>query len=286
MTTEKEKEETKMEISLVSDTTFKYLLKNERTRIWLYEIIKDNTGIDLEKFKLMDNELNTGNSIKDYRMDTVFECGNTIIIVELNNGNRTSQTIKAYQYLYRMQSNQFFSGSKYKERHTKLIMFNNFLNADIPILSMAHYKLMDKEQDLTIDDIESYEIYLPNFRKKGYNKCDLMERRLYLFGCENLEEIKGVVTDEKDENQIIVKEMERLEMDEEFLSAYNNEIVQKHMQEIERDEGYNEGFDSGKKENQIEIINNALKMNLPIKDIVKLTNLTEKEVNKIIKENI
>jgi predicted transposase/invertase (TIGR01784 family) len=65
--------------------------------------------------------------------------------------------------------------------------------------------------------------------------------------------------------------------------------MQKKLSKIEKDESYNEGlevgFDSGKKERDIEIINNALKMNLSIKDIVKLTNLSEKEVNKIIEDN-
>lgn len=60
-------------VSLCSDTTFKYLLKKEETRNWIFEIIKSKTNIDLNEFKMIDNELNTGNSIKDYRMDLVFE---------------------------------------------------------------------------------------------------------------------------------------------------------------------------------------------------------------------
>ena len=60
-------------VSLCSDTTFKYLLKKEETRNQIFEIIKSKTNIDLNEFKMIDNELNTGNSIKDYRMDLVFE---------------------------------------------------------------------------------------------------------------------------------------------------------------------------------------------------------------------
>jgi predicted transposase/invertase (TIGR01784 family) len=82
-----------------------------------------------------------------------------------------------------------------------------------------------------------------------------------------------------------VKEMERLEMDEEFLSAYNNEIVQKHMQEIERDEGYSEGFDNGKKETQVEMVKELIKRDMSVEDISAITKLSIDAVNKIIEDN-
>jgi hypothetical protein len=53
MVPEVTKEDFKKEINLVSDTTFKYLLKNKRTRKWIYEIIKDCTSIDLSKFRIV-----------------------------------------------------------------------------------------------------------------------------------------------------------------------------------------------------------------------------------------
>jgi predicted transposase YdaD len=97
--------------------------------------------------------------------------------------------------------------------------------------------------------------------------------------------MKSVVTDASDENQIIVRELERLKMDEQFLAAYDNEIVQKHMMQIERDDGYNEGFDNGKKEKQIEIIKEAYANGLTVKMISKIAKLSIKEVKKIIANN-
>ena len=79
-------------ISLCSDTTFKYLLKKEETRNWFFEIIERKTGIDLNEFQIIDNESNTGNKIKDYRMDLVFEKDNTVVIVEM--------LVKYFQYLF------------------------------------------------------------------------------------------------------------------------------------------------------------------------------------------
>ena len=65
---EKSKEDLRF-IRLTADTTFKYLYKNEETRNWINNIIKQKFNIDLEDYELVDNELNTGNMIKDYRLD-------------------------------------------------------------------------------------------------------------------------------------------------------------------------------------------------------------------------
>ena len=56
-------------VCLLADTTIKYLWKNDNTRQWLNEIILDKTGIDLSDYILVDNELNSGSNIKDYRLD-------------------------------------------------------------------------------------------------------------------------------------------------------------------------------------------------------------------------
>ena len=49
-------------ISLCSDTTFKYLYKNIKTRSWLNNIIKELFGLDLEGYQLIDNEYITSHS--------------------------------------------------------------------------------------------------------------------------------------------------------------------------------------------------------------------------------
>ena len=42
------------------------------------------TGIDLSDYTLIDQELNTGNNIKDYRLDLLFKKDNTIVNLEVN----------------------------------------------------------------------------------------------------------------------------------------------------------------------------------------------------------
>ena len=114
-------------ISLVSDTTFKYLWKNERTRKWFNEIIMDKIGIDLSNFELVDNESNSGSSIKDQRNDIALsDLNNEIVIVEMNSTYSEGEERKYRYYLYRRAGNNYLKGKEYTDRkHTLLIAFNN-----------------------------------------------------------------------------------------------------------------------------------------------------------------
>lgn len=72
---------------IIHDTVFKYLFKSQEYRSWFLEIIKLKTGIDLSEYKLIDNELNTGTIIKDYRLDLLLEKDDINVIIEINSGN-------------------------------------------------------------------------------------------------------------------------------------------------------------------------------------------------------
>ena len=126
-------------IELTSDTTFKYLYKKEKTIAWFNRIIKEKFHINLTNYKLIDNELNTGNKIKDYRLDIILENEDNVVIIEMNKDYYNYQEKKNYQYLYRVAGSRFDKGESYKDKPTKLILFNNFKNRQIPILKTANY---------------------------------------------------------------------------------------------------------------------------------------------------
>ena len=66
------------------DTTIKYLVKSTDTRYIIYKLIYLSTGIDLSDYTLIDQELNTGNHIKDYRFNLLFKKDSTIVNLEVN----------------------------------------------------------------------------------------------------------------------------------------------------------------------------------------------------------
>ncbi|MCM1444713.1 MAG: hypothetical protein NC096_05405, partial [Candidatus Amulumruptor caecigallinarius] len=206
-----------IDTQMISDTTFKYLYKNERTRYWLQEIIKEKTGIDLTNYILIDNEDNTGSRIKDYRFDLLFNNGenNEFVIIELNREYSKSVEIKGRQYLYRKASHGFDRGENYDNPpNIKLVMLNNYYNRTNKAIMNINYKLYNKDYELEYDDLEIHEIYLKPYHEMCYDKCSKIDKRLWLLGSKDLQEI---IEKKDNDNKVIVEELERLSMDSKFI---------------------------------------------------------------------
>ena len=62
------------------------------------DFIKFATGIDLKDYIAIDNELNTGNKVKDYRADTIFLNKNKLVNLEFNQFVHTHTMIKNRAY--------------------------------------------------------------------------------------------------------------------------------------------------------------------------------------------
>ena len=198
-------------ISLCSDTTFKYLYKNKETRDWLNYIIKEKFNLDLTGFTLVDNELNTGNRFKDYRLDLVLEKDNTVVIIEMNQDYYDFLQVKNYGYLYRTAGLRFMTGEEYSSKKTKLILFNDFKNPKDPMNKTGNYMLMDSNSNLVIEDIESFEIYLPNFKKICYDNSEV-DVSLSLFSARSYEEMRELTNNPKD--ILVIEELEKMAMEE------------------------------------------------------------------------
>lgn len=152
-------------VSLLSDTTFKYLFKNEDTREWLVNIIKEAFFLDISNYYLIDNESNTGNKVKDYRMDLKLSDGKNTVIIEMNQEYYDFLESKNHQYLYREAGSMYDTGEKYSGKQTKLLSFNNYRNKELPYLKLGNYVFEDPKTGLRIEDIESFHLYLPNYKK-------------------------------------------------------------------------------------------------------------------------
>ena len=266
-------------VSLVSDTTFKYLFKNNDTRAFLESIILSKTGVDLRNFNLTSEEDNTGNKVKDYRMDLVLNKDNEIVIIEMNSDYNKSQDIKNRQYLYRKAGRMFDKGNKYAEDiNVKLIMFNNYYHKQDKNIKTVNYSLYDIRNKLKLNDIEIYEIYLPIYKKVCYDKCNLIDKRLWLFTCNSFKDMKQV-TDEI--SLRVIKELEVLSMNNEFRDEYDYENVQRKLMNSMKNEGYEEGVLAGSKDKSIEIAKLMLKAGEPIDKIILYTKLSKDEIESL-----
>ena len=265
-------------VSLLSDTTFKYLYKNIDTRSWLQTIIKEVFLLDITDYELTDNESNTGNKVKDYRMDLKLVNGKNTIIIEMNKEYYEFIDSKNYQYLYREAGSLYDTGEDYQDRKTKLISFNNYRNKKIPSLKMGSYVFIDPKTKLRIEDIESYEIYLPNYKKVCYDSSEL-EVSLSLFSADSFDKMRKLTNNPRDIK--IIEELERLAMDEEFKLHYNAEAVKRKTENSIKKESYRHGLEDGSKQEKLEIAQAMLNDGDSIDKVSRITGLTVEEIEKL-----
>ena len=273
-------------VDLKSDTTFKYLFKTKSGRSWISKVILNITGVNLEEYELYDNELNTGNKKKDYRLDLILKNVNKdYTIIEMNNSTE-ADAIKSKYYAHRLVGKKFNEGEKNVETKTYLINFNNFCNSKMKELTKADFIPTDEKTGLKLEDMRVFEIYLPNYHNMCYDKCNETEKKLWLFGCKSFEEMKS--QNLSDEDKWIVEELERLAMDQKFIDEYDAEHVNQMLMNTKYDEGYNSGYDNGIEQGieqeKIEIAKDMLKENIPVEQISKITKLTLEEIKKLKEE--
>ena len=89
----------------------------------------------------------------------------------------------------------------------------------------------------------------------------------------------SVVTDEP--SLMLVKELERLGMNDKFIDEYDTELVNRTMMESMKDEGYNEGKNAGKNEEKIEIAKKMIQDNVDDLLISKYSGLTIQEIENL-----
>ena len=149
----------------------------------------------------------------------------------------------------------------------------------------------DPVNKLRIKDIESYEIYLPNFKEICYHKVNKEDVSLSLFTCKSYEEMRSKTSNKEDIK--IIEELERLAMDDIFKVEYDEEAVFKKTQntikfsaeERGREEGLKEGLEQGKEKGKetatLEIAKNLLQIDMPMDKISKATGLPVEELKKL-----
>lgn len=273
--------------SLLSDTTFKYLMKNKITRPYLERIIKIVCNIDLEGYELIDNELNSGNRFKNYRLDILLRKDNHLVNIEMNKTGSSTILRKNHTYLYRLAGNLYHEGEKYTEiRYVTQINFNNTKCKENEDISISMFEFRDRENNLLIEGIKDYEIYLEKYKDICYNEATEEEKLLSLFTKESYEEMEKIVKGDY-EGERLLQEVMKLNQDKYFGGLYNIEEEQDKINLSMREEGIIEGKLEGRLEGQREkslsIAKAMLKDNIDMKTISKYTNLSIKEIKELNK---
>ena len=273
-------------ISLMADTTAKALIKDDNYR-WFYEdIIRFLTGIDLRRYTAIDNELNTGNKVKDYRADTIFLKRNTLINIEFNQFVYSHTIIKNIRYALRMAGNGLLEGEKYYHKFITQINLNNIIkDSKAREWNEKDYKLEDYKSKAYLKDVRIITIDLRKYKGIVYGGTNKYETYLSMLTARSYEEMEKIVGDLK-EGKIIVEKLKELGLDDKFGMYYDAEIVHRKEVNSARSDGYNDGKHDGRREGSKEkaksIAKNLLNMGISKKDIMKATGLSKKQITMLM----
>ena len=273
-------------VSLLADSTFKYMFKDYRD--FFKKVIKSTTNVDISEYELYNNEINSGNIARDYRLDILLKKDNDFIIIEMNKNDDKRTLLKASKYLYAIAGGGLVEGEEFKKMRTILINFNNSKYKNDKEAISVGYDLINEKYNDVIDEIKIYDIYLASLKNVRYNGSNEKETYLAMFRAESFEEMRDIANG-NEEALKVVEELERLSENDEFRVLYDAEKMRRKEINSARLDGYDDGYENGitkgkeegAKAEKIEIAKNLLKDGIPIEVVSKNTGLSIEELEKI-----
>ncbi len=147
------------------------------------------------------------------------------------------------------------------------------------------YKLEDYKSKAYLKDVRIITIDLRKYKGIVYDGTNKYETFLSMLTAESYDEMERIVGD-LEEGKIIMKKLKELGLDDEFGMYYDAEIVHRKEVNSARIDGKKEGRKEGRKEGararEKSIAKNLLKMNLSVKDIMKATGLSKKQITMLM----
>ena len=294
-------------LDLTIDTAFKKVLSDERNKYYIAYLIWYCTGIDkdyVEKhIKYKNNFVSSKNiSKKTGNLDIVVEVDDSVINIEMNK-EVTEMLIrknKHYVSLLNGENTSKIINNRFSSKY--IIQINISTKARIPNTDELLYEIEYMEKNLNIKDVYNneiiYDINLDYLKKHLYNKGKISqkEKGLLMFIERNEKKLEDLYRGDKKMKEVLdntkgvnyihddmfIMEYDRDAFKEQVEKEYREDI-RKEAREEGLAEGRAEGLEQGKKQNSIEIAKNALKMNISLEDIAKLTGLSIEELNSLKK---
>ena len=278
-------------MSPLYDTTFKALWNYEIPRKWLTRMIYYITDINLDEYNQSNQELNTGNNLKDYRMDIYFtnkEDPSIGVNIEMYKDYSESSIYKSHAYIFRILNFEHSKTKKYSLKRVVQVNFNNALFKYNPEVDILCYQLRDKSGKYEFDDIKKYDVFLPNYKGICYNEADELSAMLSLINADSFDEMRRIAAG-NEEALSIVETLEEIMLDEKVSLAYNVEKEKRKLELTGFEKGYDEGkaegrtegLEEGKKEANLEIAKKMINEGLNSEIISNLTNFSIEEIENL-----
>ena len=261
-------------LPLIRDAVSKYLFINEITRVWFIKIIKHYTGIDLTGLKLIRNEINTEKKKHGGRVDILLEDEKKKIIYNVEfNGSNEKYFIKRnnrYVNLLAAEVNRYDNKEEYKICQ---ININNYYCNKKRKTRHNHIELKDEENDVMLENIEYFNIYIPKIIKTCYHRVD---KEMNIFICESFEELEKYAKSK--EGKLIMEKVKGILEQEGFMDFFDYDEDQKIMMRDARAYGEEIGEKRGAIKEREKTARNMLRKKYDPKDVAEVTGLSASKI--------
>ncbi len=279
------------EKKLLKDDVVTKLFTDKTCQDYLLKIISAALGISFDKikqdFELVDIRINNKKEIKNSQADIVGESKDYIFNLEINYNKSKTNDIKNTSYICQMLLKNIKPGKENKYTDVKKIRQINLNNYDYYKEKQFIYKTVlmeEKTHKVRNDLIEIIDIDIDFLSKFDYNELikkreDSLEKLLYLFVCDDSEELDRVYVGDK----LMEKVREKLDN---YTSTLNEVLYYTKADIIDKevlDEKYREGVEKGIEQEKIEIAKSLIKAGMENDFIKTHVGLTEKEIENIRK---
>jgi len=279
-------------ISIVADSMFHAMLNNESRKKFSAYLISMILKVSFDEIfntlEFVNNKLDKNRSIEKNRtVDFLCKINDEYVGIEMNNIFSPTRLERNIYYANDVYKKNMKTGVPYDYNVIYQINLNNFTFNNEKTID--EFELRNSDGESLTDKIKFICIYLPNIRKKLYNKEELNElEKFILVMCEQDINLSKDLGKGNEIMEDFVDDAIYASSDE-VLDIYDAEVIkQMEMQDMKRqglsegyDVGIEHGIETGKKEQQLEIARNMLNDNMPIDIIIKYTNLTENEINNL-----
>lgn len=293
-------------LPLNNDYVFKRVFAHKGNEDILKDFLEAILHIKIQKIEVQNPELP-----KNYKeekkgiLDIKIQMNeNTLIDVEMQLANEENIDSRSTTYLGKLIANQLHPGDVYTELKKSITICilnfeffktNNYHNiarmkfdraTEETYIDMGY----EKEEEIATPYMEMHFIELPKFIKKSPEAKTKLEQWLWLLAGE--EEKIEMAKKENEEVKKAVEVLEVMSMDpkerERCESIAMYEFFRQDAERIKFEKGLKQGREEGKEEGKIEkqkeIAKKLLLENLPIEQIVRVTGLDKKEIEKLKEE--
>ena len=297
-------------LPLTSDYVFKRIFAREENNSMLKDFLEAILNIHINKVEVKNPEL-TPNMVDEKLgiLDLKLDIDNKRVVdVEMQVSNEHNIKERSSTYLSKLAAEQLKAKQNYKELK-KIITINilkyNYLKRNA-YHSIARMKYMNtnptefvdmgynKEEEEATNTFEMHFIELPKFKQKNPDCNTKLEQWLWLIDGSEEEKVKMSAKENEEINKT-VEELNKLSKNPYEVAKYeerewsimrynvemetNRKIGEKEGEELGRVEGEKVGRENEKRN----VIKNLHKLNIPIEQIAQAVELTEKEVEEILK---